>query len=56
MMPDLGGGGAQILQKRADDAVRAFIRHVGEQADHAQADDEADRRPSLLLGSMKFVR
>ena len=34
----------QPLQERAGDAVRPFVRHVGEQRDESQADDEADRR------------
>ena len=45
----LRGAGAEILQERADNAVRAFVRHVREKADYAQADDEPDGRRALLF-------
>ncbi len=40
---DLGGVGAEILEEGAEDAARALIRHVGKQADHAEAEDETQR-------------
>ena len=54
--PHGGGAGAQILQEGADDAVRAFVGHVREQTDHAQADDEAERGGAFLFGDHEFVR
>ena len=47
---DLRGGRPQILQKRTDDAVRAFVGHVREQTDDSQADDEADGAAAFLVG------
>src|SRR6202043_3749276 len=45
----LRGVCAEALQERTDDAVGAFVRHVREQADHAQADDESNGGGALLL-------
>ena len=41
--PYLRGAGAEVMQERPDDTAGSFIRYVGEHADDAQANDEADR-------------
>ena len=51
-IPTCGGAGAEVVQERTDDTARAFIRDIGEHADDAEADDEADRALSLVRGAL----
>ena len=53
---NLQGRGPQILQVRPDDAVRPLVRHVGEQAYDAQADDETERRRAFTGGDLVRTR
>jgi hypothetical protein len=39
---DQRGGDTEIVEERPDPAIRALVRHVGEQADDAEANDEAE--------------
>jgi len=49
------GGCAETLQERPDDTARAFIGHVGEKADQAEADDEANSRRAWPWGRPSFL-
>ena len=53
--PYLRGARAEVAQERTDDTAGPFIRYVGEHADDAEADDEADRVSPLRFGGGHFA-